>query len=540
MADHSATQEMKATSTSHTSTSNAVVEEGTPVLGFFVMAAFGYYFAVWRQTQSSTLRALIGVGLVVAFVIAAIMVGRYERGREVWSTFVERTRLAIILGMAVLGAATTAVVLTNPDRALGVKLFAVAFFSALPAWLYQLFITRKGPALWDEYVVNLHRLGIDRPGALPEPAKTSAFWTAWAEDRARLTDAPADDQNLYRKKFEGAFGAAVAPDSSRAVFASDSALPVVVATVLISVCWACVLQPEPVFAFGILPPFQLSDRPNVPMEELRFAFLGAYFYVIQMLVRRFYSNDLKASAYVNATVRIVIVLLLTWILGAIWGDARTPEPWHLGAAFTIGVMPDVGWQLLQKLIKLPLAAATDAFRQRYPLGEIDGFNLWYESRLVEEGVEDMQTLVTANLVDLLLHTRVPVERIVDWLDQAVLCLHLAPGNEPTSPREVLRRYGVRTATDLLDAYDHVNRRWRVPGLGRVLNAPSDPADAAVVLDVVMATLRREPVLVHVRRWKSFVDDDLRSSDVGRVRAEDAVYPPPAPAPDVAAAVPAQP
>ena len=62
----------------------------------------------------------------------------------------------------------------------------------------------------------------------------------------------------------------------------------------------------------------------------------------------------------------------------------------------------------------------------YPLSQLDGLNIWYEARLLEEGIEDMQNLVSANLVDVMLHSRVPVGRLVDWLDQAHLFLHLAP------------------------------------------------------------------------------------------------------------------
>ena len=60
----------------------------------------------------------------------------------------------------------------------------------------------------------------------------------------------------------------------------------------------------------------------------------------------------------------------------------------------------------------------------YPLDQLDGFNLWYEARLTEEGVEDMQNLTTMNLVDVILHTRVPAGRLVDWIDQAFLLTHL--------------------------------------------------------------------------------------------------------------------
>ena len=118
-------------------------------------------------------------------------------------------------------------------------------------------------------------------------------------------------------------------------------------------------------------------------------------------------------------------------------------------------------------------------------------NLWYEARLTEEGIESAEELLTANIVDVLLHTRVPVARLVDWLDQAhlLLCLlrqaeqhehaqtslpthhRTAPNRRPTGQghssnqhgqpldqqrveplRPVLRRAGIRTATDLLAAF----------------------------------------------------------------------------------------
>ena len=79
----------------------------------------------------------------------------------------------------------------------------------------------------------------------------------------------------------------------------------------------------------------------------------------------------------------------------------------------------------------------------------------------------MQNLMTMNLVDVILHTRVPPGRLVDWIDQAFLLIHLdradradarrlrdgeedassCPGQRPASSAQV----GIRTATDLLKA-----------------------------------------------------------------------------------------
>jgi hypothetical protein len=75
----------------------------------------------------------------------------------------------------------------------------------------------------------------------------------------------------------------------------------------------------------------------------------------------------------------------------------------------------------------------------YPLNQLDGLNIWYESRLVEEGIEDMQNLATANMVDVILHTRVPVGRLVDWIDQAILYMHLDRAERGFGERRLVRK-----------------------------------------------------------------------------------------------------
>ena len=108
-----------------------------------------------------------------------------------------------------------------------------------------------------------------------------------------------------------------------------------------------------------------------------------------------------------------------------------------------------------------LAIGTD---ERFPLRQLDGITIWVQARFLEEGIEDMQNLATANPVDLMLHTRMLISRLVDWVDQAFLYLRVGNGNgrspktdqsttDESGDRKLLRRYGIRTATDLLNAFD---------------------------------------------------------------------------------------
>ena len=82
------------------------------------------------------------------------------------------------------------------------KLFALWCLSFLPGWLYVRFIGMRAKALWNEYVLNLHRLGWDRPENLPEPPLDSEFHDRWAQGGNSLV--PGD--NIYQQKFEAYYG----------------------------------------------------------------------------------------------------------------------------------------------------------------------------------------------------------------------------------------------------------------------------------------------------------------------------------------------
>jgi hypothetical protein len=226
-----------------------------------------------------------------------------------------------------------------------------------------------------------------------------------------------------------------------------------------------------------------------------------------MLVRRYFQDDLKASAYLNATLRVVVVTLLAWTVDLeLQPSGLLPQSagYRSSLAFVIGVFPDVGWKALQTLVKLPLRSLVRSLRQVYPLSDLDGLNVWYEARLLEEGIDDMQNLATCNLLAVMLNTRVPVERLVDWIDQSILYLHLGKPvvDDAESPREQLRRYGIRTATDLEDVLEPISHApdelARIAKLERLLTTgPDDPS----VLRSIQAALRSEPNLRYVRAWR---------------------------------------
>src|SRR5262249_20241006 len=132
---------------------------------------------------------------------------------------------------------------------------------------------------------------------------------------------------------------------------------------------------------------------------------------------------------------------------------------ELVVAFVVGFFPLIALQALQRAAAKVLHVFVPQVAPEYPLDQLDGLNIWYEARLAGEGVADMQTLTTMSRVDVILHTRAPVGRLIDWVDQAFLLIHLeavdrsdlatartshgAAVNSGAATRLALRRIGVR-------------------------------------------------------------------------------------------------
>src|SRR5215218_672082 len=89
---------------------------------------------------------------------------------------------------------------TRPDElsVAALKLFGVWCLAFLPGWLYVRFLGQRAGALWDEYVLHLHRLGWDRPAHLPKPPRNSDFYLEWRDDGGERQP---KEQNIYRQKF---------------------------------------------------------------------------------------------------------------------------------------------------------------------------------------------------------------------------------------------------------------------------------------------------------------------------------------------------
>src|SRR5439155_11678255 len=102
-----------------------------------------------------------------------------------------------------------------------------------------------------------------------------------------------------------------------------------------------------------------------------------------------------------------------------------------------------------------------------------------------EGIVNIEGLAHHELIDLIIETRIPVPRLIDWVDQAILYLHLIGGTDDEG-RKTLREYGIRTATDLMRAWDNASKRGKeeMESFKKLLGGAQPPYRLEVIRDVL--------------------------------------------------------
>jgi hypothetical protein len=255
----------------------------------------------------------------------------------------------------------------------------------------------------------------------------------------------------------------------------------------------------------------LMDFFNIRATPFTLGILGAYFFSINMIFRRYVRADLTPKTYAYITVRLLITLVLVWAVSTLpdlFGDGSFVQSGILAVAFIIGIFPDTGLALIKSFVRK--ATGARFVDDTLPLTDLEGMNLYDQARLLEEGIENIENLAHHNFVELLAFTRIPTPRLVDMFDQAILYLHINDGlndqkdeepstkNNPDKERNIflnhLKTYGIRTATDLLEAIEKFDDKRD--------ETPKPPETLEIErLRIIRETLKDDEWLGYIQTWK---------------------------------------
>jgi hypothetical protein len=289
--------------------------------------------------------------------------------------------------------------------------------------------------------------------------------------------------------------------------------PIFVATVLIMLGWLLVLLNPDVDV--VANEEEIAELFDPRQTAPAFAFLGAYFFTLFALLRGYVRRDLRPKSYSDISVRIVTVVILAWVLELLFVNDSSGL---LVFAFVAGIVPQAALNRLRELsqsvvpqLRLKLSdrakrsngakgsegkpddAVAAALADPLPLTDLQGIDLYDRTRLASEGVTNIEALAHHDLIELMLLTRIPVPRLVDWTDQAILHLHVDEADRAT-----LRRYGIRTASDLVHAYKSATNR---DDFLAILDGAGKPKR----LEVIVEAMKDEAWMDSIRFWHGDVD-----------------------------------
>lgn len=175
-------------------------------------------------------------------------------------------------------------------------------------------------------------------------------------------------------------------------------------------------------------------------RPLLFAFVGVYLFNLGTLVRRLYLADINEQVFWGALNRLLLSMGLALVILKVGLD-KTEGLIYFSIGFLANIILE--WILEQTLKVLSINKPK---QEDLPLQMVRGINIWKEYRLGEEGVENVQNLATADVVDLAVRTHYSLRTLIDWIDQALVLTRLTNEQVKTLASQAVALSAIELAT----------------------------------------------------------------------------------------------
>ena len=181
------------------------------------------------------------------------------------------------------------------------------------------------------------------------------------------------------------------------------------------------------------------------IEGIVFCGVGAYVAVLYYMAGRLYANALSSRFMTTSALRSASAVSVGWVIGMVGIDALLPDSATSGVFFVIGLF--YNWAIGSiRTRALTWLGAPKSDNDELPITIVEGIDDTAADLLSEYGITTLQHLVEADPAELSERTLIPINRILEWIDQAMLIQRVKRGVV------IMRASGVRTATDLARIY----------------------------------------------------------------------------------------
>jgi hypothetical protein len=239
------------------------------------------------------------------------------------------------------------------------------------------------------------------------------------------------------------------------------------------------------------------------LDGFLFASLGAFVSVMWRMINRINANALSARFMFTATLRSAIAMVIGLIAGKVNLFGVKEQPALQGTLFfLIGLFTDWALSMLRARARTVFNQPNDPC-DRLPLCFVDGLDDGVIDILDELGIWDVQHLATCEPGELTVRTLYPFNRIIDWIDQAILISYFR--------RDIVeaRKVGVSGAIDLAQLFSYTLETPETDGEGQPV--VSMAKKATTILDELSKkmSMSREAIdLVCSNLWFDYTVEQL--------------------------------
>jgi hypothetical protein len=244
------------------------------------------------------------------------------------------------------------------------------------------------------------------------------------------------------------------------------------------------------------PPLEIAHTPYV--DAFRLGAAGAFIYVLTYLGRRNFQRDITVPAALWSSVQLVLGPTLAYTIAYFLVPSSKPSEGMIDFAaiyFLAGLSPRLIADWINSTVQrvwLSSGSTTVAARP-IPLTQVRGITPSVESRLGEEGIEDVAQLAMANPVKLLRNTPFDPRQIFAWIDEAIL-IRTLPDHW-----SALEKEGITGAMDLA---------WYLLGDGEQAGEGPAPIDGRTALTKLAGSIKIDADALYHVALRLLYDDQV--------------------------------
>jgi hypothetical protein len=185
------------------------------------------------------------------------------------------------------------------------------------------------------------------------------------------------------------------------------------------------------------------------LQGIVYAGLGAYISVLYFMVSRLYASALSSRFLMSSAIGSASAVVMGWVFAMVSTNVFGPDAKSLNlpmVLFLTGLFHKWAFDALRRRART-LFGQPNPDTTELPINSIEGIDDVHADLLTEYGVSTVQHLATAEPGELCERTLLPLDRIAEWMDQAILIMCL---NKNVA---AARSLGIRGAIDLILIYN---------------------------------------------------------------------------------------